>query len=114
MVAKGLKEAAERAEVFSIENPEDDQVTIRLHPGKLKITGRGASGWFSEFKKIRYKGAPVSFTIAPKLLMELVTRHNECEITKKRLKVNGGKFTYVTVLGMVEEKHKKSKGDVDE
>jgi len=102
ILPKGLKEAAERAEIFSAENAEDNQVTIQLKKGKLKITGRGASGWFSEVKDIKYDGKPLSFTIAPKLLAELVQRHNKCEIAPDRLKVDVDKFQYVTVLGKVE------------
>jgi len=37
-------------------------------------------------------------------LVELVQHHNECEVSSDRLKVSGGKFTYVTVLGTLEEK----------
>ena len=98
---KGLKEAAEKAEVFSAENAEDNRVIVYLQPNKIKIIGQGVSGWFSEIKKIKYKGKSLKFTITPKLLIELVQRHNECSITSKRLRVKSGKFSYVTALGEV-------------
>ena len=101
LLPKGLKEAIERAEVFSAEDVEENRVIIHLQEGKLKITGKGVSGWCSEFKNIKYKGQPLSFTIAPNLLIELVQRHHTCEIAKGRLKVKVGKFTYVTVLGSI-------------
>ena len=101
---KGLKEAAEKAAVFSSENPEDNQVVINLQKGKLKITGKGASGWFSEIKKIKYSGQSMRFTISPELLIKLVLSHNKCEIAIGRLKVDVGKFSYVTVLGTADEK----------
>jgi len=96
---KGLKEAAQLAEVFSSEDVETDRVSILLQPGKLKITGKGVSGWYSEVKPIKYKGPDLPFLISPKLLIELVQKHNECQIAKNRLKVSTGKFEYVTVLG---------------
>jgi len=95
---KGLIEAAEKAEIFSGENAEDNQVTINLQPNKLRITGRGVSGYYQEIKKIKYKGQPLSFRITPKLLIDLIRRHNSCEITPTRLKVTTGKYSYVTVL----------------
>lgn len=104
---KGLKDAAERCEVFSAEMPEDNQVTIFLKPGKLKITGKGVSGWHTEFKNLSYKEQAMSFTISPKLLAKIVDKHNECEITQEKLKVDGGKFVYVTALGLIDEKEGK-------
>ncbi len=100
---KGLKEAVEKAEIFSAENAEDNNVIINLKKGKFKITGKGASGWFTEIKKSKYEGKSLQFTIPPKLLVELVQHYNDCEVSENRLKVSGGKFVYVTVLGRVGE-----------
>jgi len=98
VLPKGLKEATEKAEIFSAENADYNQVTIQLKKDKLKITGRGTYGWFSEIKKIKYNGKPLSFTISPKLLIELIHRHNKCNLTQKRLKVDIDKFQYVVAL----------------
>ena len=100
---KTIKAALERAEIFSAENIDDNRVVIKLSPKKVKITGKGTSGWFSEIKQAKYKGKPVSFTIAPKLLERLVQEHSECQITSERLKVAVGKFVYVTCLGEVKD-----------
>jgi DNA polymerase III sliding clamp (beta) subunit (PCNA family) len=100
---KGIKDTVEKATIFSAENPEDDNVIVNLKRGKFKITGKGTSGWFTEVKKSTYDGSSLQFTIPPKLLIELVQHHNDCEITGERLKVKGSKFVYVTVLGTVKE-----------
>lgn len=96
---KGLAEASEMAEIFSSENPEENEVEVQIQPNRLRVIGRGASGWFQEYKKIKYAGDPISFLIAPKLLSELVKRYSECTITETKLKVETGKFTYVAALG---------------
>ena len=101
---KGLKEAVEKAEILSSENIENNNVIVNIKRGKFKITGRGSYGWFTEVKRSKYDGASLRFTIPPKLLVELVQHYNECEVSEERLKVTGGKFVYVTVLGKVEEK----------
>lgn len=106
VIPKGLCEAAERADVFSSENADNNQVTVDLSPkngGQLRITGQGASGWYKEVKKLKYNGDAMKFRIAPKLLMEISKRHNECEIASDRLKIDGGKFTYVTCLGKADD-----------
>lgn len=95
---KGLSDAAERAEIFSSENVDANQVFIELLPGKLKIEGIGVSGKYTETKKLAYRGEAMKFLIAPQLLAELSRRYNECEIATERLKVNGGKHIYVACL----------------
>ena len=98
----GLVEAVEKAEVFSSESTDENQVLISLKAGKLRIRGEGNFGWFTEVKKLKYKGDGLSFRISPKLLSDLVSRHNECEITSDRLKVEGKGFIYVTSLSVTE------------
>lgn len=98
---KGLAEATEKAQIFSAENPDNDQVLVELRPQKLRIKGQGNSGWFSEVKTIAYDGPELSFLISPKLLTELTKRVNDCEISKDRLKVSGGKWIYLSCLGKV-------------
>jgi len=97
VLPKDIKDAVERAEVFSIENIEDKSIEVHLRPGAMKIKGEGASGWFSEIKHIQYEGHNISFRIAPKLLVDLA-KNNQCEITEGRLKVKQGKMQYVTCL----------------
>jgi hypothetical protein len=106
VLPKGIKEAVSRAEVFSVENVDNNMVTINLKAGKLRIKGEGASGWFSENKKIKYTGKDISFKISPSLLSELVQKHNECEITESRLKIEIGKLKYVTVLEKIQKSSK--------
>jgi DNA polymerase III sliding clamp (beta) subunit (PCNA family) len=105
---KGLVEAVEKAEIFSAENVNENQVLVQLwpgKPGKLKIKGEGVFGWYSEFKTLKkYTGQAMKFRIAPKLLTEITQRHADCTISPKKLKVKGEKFTYVTSLSLVKEK----------
>ena len=103
VLPKGLKEAIEKAEIFSSENESND-VIVELRPTKFKITGKGISGWHTETKKSKYNDRPLQFTIPAKLLTELVNQYNKCELSSTHLKVAGGKFVYVTVLGEIEKK----------
>lgn len=102
VLPRGLSEAVEKAEIFSAEN-DDNQIKVIIRAGKFRIRGEGVSGWFTEFSKTKYKGPPISFYISPRLLVNLTTRHNECEIGEGRLRVDAGRFVYVTALGQGEE-----------
>ncbi len=98
---KGLVDAAELAAVFV---EKDDLVTVELKQGRVKVKGEGPRGWYSESKKSTYQGDPIVFRIAPSLLAEIVKRHDECIIREGRLKVDGGKWAYVTSLGTPDSK----------
>mgnify|MGYP001286621327 CR=1 FL=1 len=102
---KGLEEAADRAEIFSADNVDTNAVLVEIRPEKLKITGQGVNGSHTEYKKIaKYDGKPLKFLISPVLLRELVKKHNEAEVTHNRLKIEGPRWRYVTVLGKVNDK----------
>lgn len=93
----GLAEEVDRAQIFSKENT-DEKVKVQLRPGKIRIKGTGASGWFEAVKKLKYDGPSLEFLIAPKLLSELANKHNECQIAPKRLRVVGERYVYVSCL----------------
>jgi hypothetical protein len=96
----GLSEAIERAEIFSGENSDNNVLVVVLKDNELRLRGVGATGWFEERKKVKWEGKPLRFNIAPKLLLDITEKTNDCFITEGRLKVDGGgKFTYVTCLG---------------
>jgi hypothetical protein len=96
---KALGSAAEKAEIFSKENQEDNLVLVEIRPGKLQITGEGVTGGYRGRKRLQYEGKPMKFRISPKLLVELLKRNTECEVSRKRvLRVNGGKFTFCACL----------------
>ncbi len=97
----GLAEAVDKAEIFSAESSENNIVTIELKPGQLRLRGMGATGWYEERKDVKWDNEPMSFNMAPKLLVDITTRTNDCFIAPGRLKIDGGKFTYVTCLGAV-------------
>jgi DNA polymerase III sliding clamp (beta) subunit (PCNA family) len=101
---KGLADAAERANIFSQENADDDDVLVTLKPGKVIVVGTGSSGDFRETKTVKYDGEEMTFMISPKLLADITMKHNEAWITPDTLKVKSGKFTYVTALGSMDEK----------
>lgn len=98
----GLAEAVEKAEIFSVDNANENQVLVRIKGGKLSLKGEGAHGWYEQREKISYDGDPIEFMIPPKLLSEITKRTNDCEITGQRLKIDAGKFVFVACLGVVE------------
>jgi hypothetical protein len=103
MLPKGIAEAVEKAEVFSSEAADENEIEVQLTQNKVRIIGRGASGAYYEHTKIKYSGKNMIFTITPTLLTDLVNRHTKCVVSKKVIKVKTGKYTYITALKEVKE-----------
>ena len=95
---KGLSEACDKASVFSDENADVNNVTIQISTGKLVVRGEGASGWYTETKKVDYRGDPMTFSASPVVLTDLVKRHTECTIGEGKLLVDAGSYQYALHL----------------
>lgn len=103
VLPKGLADAAATAEIFSSENADNNVLRVEMRSGRLKLTGRGVSGWHTEVRKCQYAGPDVRFLISPKILAKLAEKYNDCLITDRRIVVNSGGFSYMSCLGAVED-----------
>jgi len=99
VIPKGLSEASDRAAVFAADKAGDPLMTVALRDGLIRLTGEGLSGWYKEIKKASYHGPPMEFVIAPELLKHISDKHSDAVISQDKLKVKGGTWEYVTVLG---------------
>ncbi len=113
---KGLAEAVDKADVFSSEM-DSNLVMVDLSPGtkrNFKIRGQGISGWYLEPKSVVYDGKKLSFSIPPELLIELTKKHTEVQVAAEHLLVDGGRWKFVTSLGVVDEKEEDNEPEEDE
>lgn len=96
---EGLAAACEKAALFAAENPEDrGAVLVRLKPGKVRVTGVGVSGSYTELRDIEYQGRPLEFLISPDVMAGLAAKKSKCVVAPERLLVKGRRFRYVTCL----------------
>jgi len=100
---KGLKDAAEKAQIFSRDNVESTDVLLEIRPGKLRLSGAGTSGKFWEFADVSYSGPELEFRIDPELLGKIVTEYKTCQVTANRLKASGPNFQYIAALHKIEK-----------
>lgn len=115
IIPKGLTAASDRAAVFATDKAGDPLMNVTLSNGVIRILGEGLSGWYKEVKKIAYEGPPLEFLIAPELLKHISTEYSDAQITTDKLKVLGGSWVYVTVLGRKpEEVEDDGEGDTDD
>lgn len=99
VIPKGLSQASDRAAVFAMDKAGDPLMTVTISNQMIRILGEGLSGWYKEVKKIDYEGPPMEFLIAPALLKHISENYSDAQITDIKLKVAGGGWEYVTVLG---------------
>lgn len=103
---KTLVKAAGRAAIVA---DEDVGIKIEVYgDGSLSIEGKSIFGEYGETKAIKYDGKELSFLVPPKLIAELVEKHNAVEVTDVSLRVNGGKFIFATSLNALKEKECKA------
>jgi hypothetical protein len=102
----GLKDAAERAALAVSVDGKDAKITVDLRPGGILVTGQSVAGHFAKPYKATYDGPPFRFVISPDLLTSIVEQHQSVQIVingfASRLKVDGGRYTYVAALGTPE------------
>jgi hypothetical protein len=99
---KGIDDALDKAQIFSAEAPEGNQVSVSLSEGRIRIKGQGPSGWYQEQKKVEYDGEPLKFDIDPRLLLEISRKAAECLVGDGRIRVDTGKFVYVACTAVAE------------
>lgn len=99
VIPKGLAEASDRAAIFAADKAGDPLVKVSLKEGVIRILGEGLSGWYKEVKKVAYDGPPMEFVIAPELLKHISEKYSDAQLSENKLKVEGGGWRYVTVLG---------------
>jgi len=103
VIPKGLMEATDRAAIFAADKSGDPLVSVSLTTGVIRVRGEGLSGWYKESKKVNYKGPALDFCIAPDLLKYISENYDDAVIGETKLKVVGGHWEYITVLGKPQE-----------
>ena len=93
---KDLEKVVGRANVFSSQNADVNYVQVELRSHKLKISGIGDSGWFSEVQEVEYEGENIKFSIAPQLLVDISNKSGECKVSSGKLRVQTPSWIFVT------------------
>lgn len=100
---KGLESAIDKAKVFSEENPTK-MIRVTVAGGEMRVHGEGLSGGFEEKRKVEWAGEDLEFLVSPAILAEVAKRYPECRVSKDRIKAEGERFRYVTVLTLPDER----------
>lgn len=108
---KGLGQAASAAAVFL---DPTEKVHVRLDRGTLRLCGEGELGWFRQSFVTDWTGPDMEFRVAPKLLVELAKKHNQCKIAHARLLVRSGLYDWVACLAKPEKKAEVTERQVKE
>lgn len=101
LLPASLQDTIKRAEVFSTENADEEQniVSVEVGKKKLRIKSRSMVGSFSRTIPIDYLGEPFSFLVSPEVLLKILQKGQEIEISDNALKLQSVGYHYVTAIG---------------
>lgn len=101
-IPKGLSEATEKAAIFIATSntsvTKQDLVNVTLSNGRIKVTGHGDLGWYSESKKIDYSGKELEFSIAPNVLSRIAKEHTKAAVSSDKLCIDGESWRLIFCL----------------
>ena len=101
---KTINEVLDRAAVFAKRDYFlDETVLITLKDRRLKVKSKSESGWFEEEINFKYDDDPVTFSITPYLLKDILSETLMSVLSEDRLKFEGAGWEYVTMLRITEE-----------
>ena len=96
---KTTEDVLDRAKVFSKRDHFlDEEVEITLADNRLKIGSKSESGWFEEEINFVYTDDPITFSISPYLLKDILKETSRCVLGEDRLKFEGSGWTYISIL----------------
>jgi len=99
VLPRTISKAAALAGDFAEEDANNEsRVQISIRPDSMRIVGHGISGEFGKILDVQYDGPRLDFLISPRILGELIKKHDQCELNNDRLLINGGRWKYVTSL----------------
>jgi len=92
-----LMEILERASVFTAKSEKNTQpfVEIALSQKRIKIRAKGDAGWFEEEVNARYVGEPLTFTVNPDFLKEMLPKATQCAIGSQKLRFAGDNWEHI-------------------
>ena len=94
-----LNEILDKAIVFAKrEQGVEELVDVYIEDKHITIKSQSESSWFKERAKVIYEGEPISFSIAPNLLKDIISHTNECVLAGRLLQFQGADWIYVTSL----------------
>lgn len=100
---KGLKEATETAGIFTAQNSDANLIEVTLKAGKVRLHGRGQTGWYQHSAAVEWDGPHICFLVPPAALVDIVTKYNEVELGDTTVCVRGASYTYASILALPPE-----------
>ena len=93
-----LGEILDRAIIFVNKEEGITGVDINIGGKFLVVDSKTESSWFTEKSRIKYEGEPISFSVTPYLLKDILSKTKNCLLSDKLLRFTGENWVYVTSL----------------
>ncbi len=101
---KKLGEILQRAEIFAkAEFDAGVLVTVTMSDKKMVVSAENASGWFEEECPVRYTGSPITTSIDPSFLQDMLSKTTVCSIDNTKMRFAGDGWVHIVALIGVDE-----------
>jgi len=99
VLPKSIGESLDRASVFSKQEQFlNESIKITLSDEQMKICAKMDGAWFEETSHIKYREDPITFSINPTFLKEIVEQAGTCILGENQVKFTGNNWEHVIAL----------------
>lgn len=88
---KTITDILDRAAVFT-----ENDVDVTLKDNRIVISSKSDTGWFKEEANAAYEGEPITFSVVPGLLRDILAETQHCLYNGNLLKFEGEGWVYVS------------------
>jgi len=99
VLPKTIEDILDRAAIFAKRDHFlDESVTLTIEDKKVLVESKSDAGWFKESVRMRYDDSPITFSITPYLLRDILKETSTCVLCEDRLKFEGAGWEHITTL----------------
>ena len=99
VLPKTIEDILDRAAIFAKRDHFlDESVSLTIKDKKVLVESKSDAGWFKESVRMRYDDSPITFSITPYLLRDILKETSTCVLCEDRLKFEGAGWEHITTL----------------
>ncbi len=96
---KSITEMLERVWIFAKrENMLDEMITISIAENRMTVESKSETGWIKEKINMKYKDEPISFSITPYLLHDILKETYDFTLSENAIMFQGAGWNYISML----------------
>lgn len=106
-----IESTLERAGIFAKSQFDSDQlVSMTMADKRMTVAAKNDAGWISEQLNMSYSGDPISFSIHPRTLQDILKKTSKFRVTDSVIEFGGDNWVHIAALLAESEKKEEKPG----